>query len=48
MVEDVKLSQAAAEAKGADPDDSCHGRAVRLVYVTMPDGVTLPRWRYEG
>ena len=22
--------------------------AVRLVYVTMPDGLILPRWRYAG
>src|SRR5262252_7926209 len=33
---------------GAMPEDGCIGRAMRLIYVTMPDGVMLPRWRYEG
>jgi uncharacterized protein len=34
--------------EGAMPEDGCIGRAIRLIYVTMPDGVMLPRWRYEG
>ena len=34
--------------EGAMPEDGCIGRATRLIYVTMPDGVMLPRWRYEG
>ena len=33
--------------EGAMPEDGCIGRAMRLIYVTMPDGVMLPRWRYE-
>jgi uncharacterized OB-fold protein len=34
--------------EGAMPEDGCIGRAVRLVYVTMPDGFVLPRWSYDG
>jgi hypothetical protein len=30
------------------PEDGCIGRAVRLVYATMPDGFVLPRWSYDG
>jgi len=33
--------------EGAMPEDGCIGRAVRLVYVTMPDGFVLPRWSYD-
>ena len=31
--------------EGAMPEDGCIGRAMRLIDVTMPDGVMLPRWR---
>lgn len=34
--------------EGAMPEDGCIGRAVRLVYVAMPDGFVLPRWSYDG
>jgi hypothetical protein len=30
--------------EGAMPDEGSMGREVRLVYVTMADGVVLPRW----
>lgn len=34
--------------EGAMPEEGCIGREVELVYVTMPDGVVLPRWRSVG
>jgi uncharacterized OB-fold protein len=30
--------------EGAMPGEDSIGRAVRLVYATMPDGMILPRW----
>ncbi len=32
--------------EGAMPEEGCIGRAVTLVYATMPDGVVLPRREY--
>lgn len=32
--------------EGDMPVDGCIGRQVRLAYVTMPDGMVLPRWKY--
>ncbi len=34
--------------EGAMPEEGCIGRAVTLVYVTMPDTMVLPRWSYSG
>lgn len=33
--------------EGAMPDQESIGRAVRLCYVTMPDGVVLPRFQLD-
>jgi uncharacterized OB-fold protein len=46
----VRLAEGPAmisNLEGAMPEDGCIGRALRLVYVTMPDGMALSRWRYE-
>ncbi|MBR0664405.1 nucleic acid-binding protein [Roseomonas hellenica] len=34
--------------EGAMPDEESIGRAVRLVYATMPDGMVLPRFVLDG